>query len=76
MLENFSCRTKRMVVDVIRCQHGETLTEIIHTPATDDQEDFHQALIKSRERTGQRADQKSTEKSNLLRDKSLLSDTM
>lgn len=65
-----------MVVDVVRCQQGETLTEILQKPATDAQEDFHQALIKSRERTGQRADQKSAEKTNLLRDKSLLSDTM
>ncbi|XP_064650547.1 ras GTPase-activating-like protein IQGAP1 isoform X2 [Lineus longissimus] len=74
--KNMLIRTKRMVVDVVRCQQGETLTEILQKPATDAQEDFHQALIKSRERTGQRADQKSAEKTNLLRDKSLLSDTM
>ena len=31
-------RTKRMVVDVIRCQtHGDTLTEVLSIPATQEE---------------------------------------
>ena len=30
-------RTKRMIVDVLKVQPGETLTEILETPATEEQ---------------------------------------
>ena len=38
--ENINCyifRTKRLVVDVIACQQGESLVKILETPATDEQ---------------------------------------
>ena len=31
------CRTKRMVVDVLKVQPGDNLTEILYTPATAEQ---------------------------------------
>lgn len=46
-------RTKRMVVDLLRVQPGDNLTTILYTPATPDQEEEHQKMIKEREETDQ-----------------------
>ncbi|NXP52060.1 IQGA1 protein, partial [Heliornis fulica] len=40
--------TKRLIVDVIRFQPGETLTEILETPATSEQESEHQRAMQKR----------------------------
>uniref|UniRef100_A0A8C0F801 IQ motif containing GTPase activating protein 1 n=1 Tax=Bubo bubo TaxID=30461 RepID=A0A8C0F801_BUBBB len=40
--------TKRLIVDVIRFQPGETLTEILETPATSEQEAEHQRAMQKR----------------------------
>ncbi|KFP15676.1 Ras GTPase-activating-like IQGAP1, partial [Egretta garzetta] len=40
--------TKRLIVDVIRFQPGETLTEILETPATSEQEVEHQRAMQKR----------------------------
>uniref|UniRef100_A0A2K6EJS1 IQ motif containing GTPase activating protein 1 n=1 Tax=Propithecus coquereli TaxID=379532 RepID=A0A2K6EJS1_PROCO len=40
--------TKRLIVDVIRFQPGETLTEILETPATNEQEAEHQRAMQRR----------------------------
>ncbi|KAM7103652.1 ras GTPase-activating-like protein IQGAP1 [Ciconia maguari] len=40
--------TKRLIVDVIRFQPGETLTEILETPATSEQEADHQRAMQKR----------------------------
>ncbi|XP_029430405.1 ras GTPase-activating-like protein IQGAP1 [Rhinatrema bivittatum] len=40
--------TKRLIVDVIRFQPGETLTEILETPATSEQEADHQRAMQRR----------------------------
>ncbi|XP_030045493.1 ras GTPase-activating-like protein IQGAP1 [Microcaecilia unicolor] len=40
--------TKRLIVDVIRFQPGETLTEILETPATNEQEMDHQRAMQRR----------------------------
>ncbi|KAM7152874.1 ras GTPase-activating-like protein IQGAP1 isoform 1-T1 [Macrochelys suwanniensis] len=40
--------TKRLIVDVIRFQPGETLTEILETPATHEQEADHQRAMQRR----------------------------
>ncbi|KAM6257192.1 ras GTPase-activating-like protein IQGAP1 [Porphyrio hochstetteri] len=40
--------TKRLIVDVIRFQPGETLTEILQTPATSEQEAEHQRAMQKR----------------------------
>ena len=42
-------RTKRMVVDLLRVQPGDNLTDIFYTPATPEQEEEHQRMIKERE---------------------------
>ncbi|XP_065909989.1 ras GTPase-activating-like protein IQGAP1 [Dysidea avara] len=44
-------RTKRMVVDILRAQPGESLTNVLYTPATSSQEEDHQALLSSRVET-------------------------
>ncbi|XP_044305012.1 ras GTPase-activating-like protein IQGAP3 isoform X1 [Varanus komodoensis] len=40
--------TKQMLADVIQSQPGESLVEVLHTPASHDQETFHQRLMKRR----------------------------
>jgi len=65
--------TKRMVVDVIRCQSsGDTLLAVLETPARETDEDQHQALIRTRDRAEQRAANRT---SKLVRQQSLLGDT-
>ena len=53
-------RTKRMVVDVLRVQPGENLTSVLYTPATQEQEEEHQTLIRKREQLEQDKVQRST----------------
>ena len=38
-----------MVVDVLRAQPGENLTEVLYTPASEDQEEEHQELVSRRD---------------------------
>ena len=52
-----------MVVDVLRVQHGENLTEVLYTPATPEQEEEHQEWVKKREQS----DQKQIERSNTVK---------
>ncbi|PFX34390.1 Ras GTPase-activating-like protein IQGAP1 [Stylophora pistillata] len=42
-------RTKRMIVDVLKIQAGDNLTEILETPASDEQEEEHTRSMKLRE---------------------------
>ncbi|XP_013411467.1 ras GTPase-activating-like protein IQGAP1 [Lingula anatina] len=70
--KNLLIRTKRMIVDVIRCQPGETLTKILNTPATEEQEEEHAALIRKRDKVDERATAKDA---GLLRQKSIMDDT-
>ncbi|KAI8490923.1 IQ motif-containing GTPase-activating protein 3 [Branchiostoma belcheri] len=58
--------TKRLIVDVIRVQPGDNLTDILTTPTTLDQEDEHQRLVKKREAQ----DEKSQKKGGLSRSQS------
>lgn len=48
-----------MVVDVLRVQHGENLTEVLYTPATPEQEEEHQEWVKRKEQTDQKQIQRS-----------------
>ncbi|XP_060062495.1 ras GTPase-activating-like protein IQGAP1 [Ylistrum balloti] len=68
-------RTKRLVVDVVACQPGDTLTQILESPATDEQEELHQALVKKRELRDRKASAKQGGK-GLVRHPSMLSETM
>ncbi|KAG2470894.1 IQGA1 protein, partial [Polypterus senegalus] len=45
---HFKILTKRLIVDVIRFQPGDTLTEILETAATDDQETEYQRAMQRR----------------------------
>ena len=61
-----------MVVDVIRCQErGENLRQILDTPALDEEENEHQALIRRRDKVDQRAVNK---KAKLVRQMSVAGD--
>ena len=48
-----------MVVDVLKVQPGETLTDVLYTPATPEQEAEHQELLKNRENTALENSQRS-----------------
>ena len=41
-------RTKKLIVEIMRVQQGETLTQILETPATRQQEMEHSRLQKAR----------------------------
>ncbi|NXV36281.1 IQGA2 protein, partial [Rissa tridactyla] len=47
-LKSLMIKTKRLIVDVIRTQPGDTLLEILETPATAQQESAHLNLVEKR----------------------------
>ncbi|KAM4578822.1 ras GTPase-activating-like protein IQGAP2 isoform 1-T1 [Fundulus diaphanus] len=47
-LKTLMTKTKKLIVDVVRIQHGETLPEILETPATAPQESEHAKLVQRR----------------------------
>ncbi|NXK27301.1 IQGA2 protein, partial [Arenaria interpres] len=47
-LKSLMIKTKRLIVDVIRTQPGDTLLEMLETPATAQQESVHLKLIEKR----------------------------
>ncbi|KAJ3604604.1 hypothetical protein NHX12_029344, partial [Muraenolepis orangiensis] len=47
-LKSLMTKTKKLIVDVIRIQHGETLTETLETPATAAQESEHGQIVERR----------------------------
>ncbi|XP_078316270.1 ras GTPase-activating-like protein IQGAP1 isoform X2 [Crassostrea virginica] len=48
-------RTKRLVVDVVACQTGDTLVQILDTPASEEQEEMHQKLVQRRDARDEKA---------------------
>lgn len=48
-MKSLLIRTKRMIVDVIACQPGDRLTDILEKPCSSPQEEKHQALVKKRD---------------------------
>lgn len=46
--QSLMIKTKKLIIDVIRNQPGNTLTEILETPATEQQEAAHAADVESR----------------------------
>ena len=52
-------RTKRMVVDMLRVQPGENLTEVLYTPATPEQEEDYQLMLQAREKAELEKSQRS-----------------
>lgn len=69
-IKGMMIRTKKMIVDVIACQPGETLSQILEIPSTDEQEEHHQALVRKRDMI----DKKATNTGKLERQTSLLGD--
>ena len=57
-------RTKRMVVDLLRVQPGDNLTTILYTPATHEQEEEHQRMIRERD---EKSDQEKINRSFTLK---------
>ncbi|NXN66105.1 IQGA2 protein, partial [Himantopus himantopus] len=47
-LKSLMIKTKRIIVDVIRTQPGDTLLEVLETPATAQQESVHLKLVEKR----------------------------
>uniref|UniRef100_A0A3B5PYU6 IQ motif containing GTPase activating protein 2 n=1 Tax=Xiphophorus maculatus TaxID=8083 RepID=A0A3B5PYU6_XIPMA len=47
-LKTLMTKTKKLIVDVVRIQHGETLPEILETPATAPQELEHTKIVQRR----------------------------
>uniref|UniRef100_A0A3B3XMM3 IQ motif containing GTPase activating protein 2 n=1 Tax=Poecilia mexicana TaxID=48701 RepID=A0A3B3XMM3_9TELE len=47
-LKTLMTKTKKLIVDVVRIQHGETLPEILETPATAPQESEHTKIVQRR----------------------------
>lgn len=47
---NIMIRTKRLIIEILHCQHGEDLIEILSTHASIDQEKYHEFLLKKREK--------------------------
>lgn len=66
-------RTKRMVVDVIACQTGDNLLQILDSPASEEQEELHQSLVKKRDDRDHRA--KIDSEGGLMRQQSMSGDT-
>ncbi|XP_034728381.1 ras GTPase-activating-like protein IQGAP2 isoform X2 [Etheostoma cragini] len=47
-LKTLMTKTKKLIVDVVRIQHGDTLPEILETPATGPQESEHTKVVERR----------------------------
>ncbi|XP_048258787.1 ras GTPase-activating-like protein IQGAP1 isoform X2 [Haliotis rufescens] len=73
-MKTLMIRTKRMIVDVIACQPGDDLIQVLDIPSSETQEEIHQALVKKREMIDRRMTEKK-EKGKLVRHASILGDT-
>ncbi len=49
-INNLFIRTKRLIVELIYCQPGDNLKQILKTPATKEQELFREKLVKRRQK--------------------------
>ncbi|XP_041369796.1 ras GTPase-activating-like protein IQGAP1 isoform X2 [Gigantopelta aegis] len=72
-MKTLMIRTKRMIVDVIACQSGDDLIQVLDLPSSDNQEELHQAIVKKRDLVNRKATEKKG--SNLVRHESILGDT-
>ncbi|MEQ2282850.1 Ras GTPase-activating-like protein iqgap1 [Ameca splendens] len=68
-LKTLMTKTKKLIVDVIRIQHGETLPEILETPATASQESEHTKIVQ------RRADQDAQTPAGLKSSQAVLEDS-
>lgn len=50
-INNLFIKTKRLIVEIVLCQPGDSLSRILSTPCTKEQEYIHQKLVKKREQS-------------------------
>ncbi|XP_076802630.1 ras GTPase-activating-like protein IQGAP1 isoform X2 [Clavelina lepadiformis] len=74
-VKNLLLRTKRMVIDIIRIQSGENLTEVLETPATEEQEEEHMRNVEKLEEQKRKEEEvKKDDDESMLRTRSLLNE--
>lgn len=74
-LKSLLIRSKRMIVDVIACQPGDRLTEVLDKPANTTQEEKHQALVKKRDLLDKKLVQSEKTGAKIVRHASVVGDT-
>ncbi|KAM6036910.1 ras GTPase-activating-like protein IQGAP2 isoform 5-T5 [Theristicus caerulescens] len=67
-LKSLMIKTKRLIVDVIRTQPGDTLLEILETPATAQQESEHLKLVEKRAILDSRTPEKMKHSQSIFED--------
>ncbi|XP_050768679.1 ras GTPase-activating-like protein IQGAP2 isoform X2 [Gymnogyps californianus] len=67
-LKSLMIKTKRLIVDVIRTQPGDTLLEILETPATVQQESEHLKLVEKRAILDSRTPEKMKHSQSIFED--------
>ncbi|KAK7450216.1 hypothetical protein BaRGS_00039964 [Batillaria attramentaria] len=73
-MKSLLIRTKRMIVDVIACQPGDRLTDVLEKPCSASQEERHQALVKKRDILDKKLTQ-SEKSAKIVRHASVVGDT-
>ena len=68
-------RTKRMVVDLLNAQPADSLTAVLNTEATQEQEEQHQKRQKAREEADREQSEKEGDKPGLKKSTSLYGDS-
>lgn len=66
------CSTKQLTVDIVRCQAGENLTEVLDSETTEAQEEQHLSMITQQEQVDARAEDQelAVTRSKSVKDKS------
>ncbi|NWR73781.1 IQGA2 protein, partial [Centropus unirufus] len=67
-LKSLMIKTKRLIVDVIRTQPGDTLLEILETPATAQQESEHMKLVEKRAALDSKTPEKMKHRESIFED--------
>ncbi|KAL8562627.1 hypothetical protein ACOMHN_011199 [Nucella lapillus] len=74
-MKSLLIRTKRMIVDVIACQPGDQLTDILEKPCSSPQEEKHQAMVKKRDILDKKLTQSEKGGAKIVRHASIVGDT-
>ncbi|XP_070211492.1 ras GTPase-activating-like protein IQGAP1 isoform X2 [Littorina saxatilis] len=74
-MKSLLIRTKRMIVDVIACQPGDRLTDILEKSASSPQEERHQVMVKKRDILDKKLTQSEKTGAKIVRHASVVGDT-
>ncbi|XP_076443787.1 ras GTPase-activating-like protein IQGAP1 isoform X2 [Babylonia areolata] len=74
-MKSLMIRTKRMIVDVIACQPGDRLTDILEKPCSSTQEEKHQAVVKKRDILDKKLVESEKSGAKIVRHASIVGDT-